>query len=191
MVRSLPARGAWIEIYPRRYRFTAFPSLPARGAWIEIVVLNSKSAKVLSLPARGAWIEICVGSQPSSPWRRRSPRGERGLKSLPCWTRAQKCRSLPARGAWIEMQCGAAYYSGDYRRSPRGERGLKLYYPRRSGEAYPSRSPRGERGLKFGNLGALRTLDESLPARGAWIEIAPSPDGAPERRVAPLTGSVD
>ena len=79
--------------------------------------------------------------------------------------------SLPSRGAWIEIgvtPVSLIYLSG---RSPRGERGLKSenfckYY---HGEG---RSPRGERGLKFwrGINRRLRT-GESLPSRGAWIEI--------------------
>ena len=33
---SRPARGAWIEIFPRRVRRRRNQSRPARGAWIEI-----------------------------------------------------------------------------------------------------------------------------------------------------------
>ena len=33
---SLPARGAWIEIFPGYSRNPLPTSLPARGAWIEI-----------------------------------------------------------------------------------------------------------------------------------------------------------
>ena len=80
--RSLPARGAWIEMtHPRKIEKgvnsrsphgerglksagivrvnSVSMSLPARGAWIEIradkLVLVYR---VMSLPARGAWIEI-------------------------------------------------------------------------------------------------------------------------------------
>ena len=56
-------------------------SLPARGAWIEIYYLILAWVKfILSLPARGAWIEIISTTlTPSAIWRR-SPHGERGLK---------------------------------------------------------------------------------------------------------------
>ena len=57
-------------------------SLPARGAWIEI---NGKPTgefiRIMSLPARGAWIEIRINYQLQKAGIRRSPRGERGLKS--------------------------------------------------------------------------------------------------------------
>ena len=80
--KSLPARGAWIEIYILHMRIAQHEgSLPARGAWIEIMQFllfppivivapregsvdrnhkpNAQSVIIgLSLPARGAWIEI-------------------------------------------------------------------------------------------------------------------------------------
>ena len=37
---SLPARGAWIEIFGMRMDGCHFASLPARGAWIEISLLK-------------------------------------------------------------------------------------------------------------------------------------------------------
>ena len=56
----------------------------------------------MSLPARGAWIEIAKIPLPQIT-KRRSPQGERGLKSymrkiMDTWN-----ESLPARGAWIEI----------------------------------------------------------------------------------------
>ena len=77
----------------------------------------------------------------------RSPCGERGLKSLR-----------------FDGFCGCR------RRSPCGERGLKY-------DAYPNstlmscRSPCGERGLKCACQQRVSDLVESLPVRGAWIEI--------------------
>mgnify|MGYP003100464569 CR=1 FL=1 len=79
--RSLPVRGAWIEMdYPtdkasinsRRspcgerglkcYHFytrkAAAKSLPVRGAWIEIAINGTSDYPTESLPVRGAWIEI-------------------------------------------------------------------------------------------------------------------------------------
>ena len=60
-MRSLPVRGAWIEIDMHDSPDPASLSLPVRGAWIEILyqwgVYITANA---SLPVRGAWIEICV-----------------------------------------------------------------------------------------------------------------------------------
>ena len=60
--RSLPVRGAWIEIDgnpPLHYR--TLQSLPVRGAWIEISGMGRALTSSLSLPVRGAWIEIGSG----------------------------------------------------------------------------------------------------------------------------------
>ena len=59
------------------------------------------------------------------------------------------------------------------RRSPCGERGLKLLFCTLS-FALEGRSPCGERGLKYGNIVEQRRFIQSLPLRGAWIEIHPS-----------------
>ena len=56
--RSLPARGAWIEIGADRVELHAVLSLPARGAWIEMARPRRCRCGTRSLPARGAWIEI-------------------------------------------------------------------------------------------------------------------------------------
>ena len=79
-------------------------SLPARGAWVEISSICGAACQALgSLPARGAWVEIAwLGEAPEAAFRR-SPHGERGLKSTGAWTGCIK----------------------DTRRSPHGERGLK------------------------------------------------------------------
>ena len=56
----------------------------------------------MSLPSRGAWIEIHF-LLPPEDFERRSPRGERGLKST-AEDEAENCKkSLPSRGAWIEI----------------------------------------------------------------------------------------
>ena len=58
-----------------------YRSLPSRGAWIEItfsVILRATSS--LSLPSRGAWIEICGHYTINQEIKGRSPHGERGLK---------------------------------------------------------------------------------------------------------------
>ena len=59
-LKSLPVRGAWIEIRSKHHPQAACPqSLPVRGAWIEMTMLHLLSApSCTSLPVRGAWIEI-------------------------------------------------------------------------------------------------------------------------------------
>ena len=58
-MKSLPSRGAWIEIQPaltgKSYNIA---SLPSRGAWIEIVCVKNNYIYNESLPSRGAWIEM-------------------------------------------------------------------------------------------------------------------------------------
>ena len=102
----------------------------------------------MSLPVRGAWIEIfsCRLFLPASP--RRSPCGERGLKSSGVGLHRQHRQSLPVRGAWIEM----------------------LFMPTRI-KKHNSRSPCGERGLKYKNGWKVPQISASLPVRGAWIEM--------------------
>ena len=145
--KSLPIRGAWIEISLLGGGWTAHRSLPIRGAWIEITGLISYHPSGKSLPIRGAWIEIFPGWC-RGPWcPSRSPSGERGLK----WPRpAQRGRgnlSLPIRGAWIEIPTGDSTASRGPCRSPSGERGLKYVYLV-AHLVVQGRSPSGERGLK-------------------------------------------
>ena len=96
-----------------------------------------------SLPSRGAWIEI--------PWarrcitgKRRSPHGERGLKS----------HVVEADGQ--EAAC----------RSPHGERGLKWFLRIRLMVGL-RRSPHGERGLKLMLLGSIGTSIDVAPLTGS------------------------
>ena len=79
-------------------------SLPIRGAWIEISTPRPGPGVIgRSLPIRGAWIEMSLAPSPLIP-RCRSPFGERGLKCLGHAGRRQgPHQSLPIRGAWIEM----------------------------------------------------------------------------------------
>ena len=57
--KSLPSRGAWIEILQLWADTLADVSLPSRGAWIEILPgPPSRMMASASLPSRGAWIEI-------------------------------------------------------------------------------------------------------------------------------------
>ena len=53
------------------------------------------------------------------------------------------------------------------------------------------RSPHGERGLKYESTDEYLIDNESLPPRGAWIEMSMSPKEFKSRTVAPPTGSVD
>ena len=56
-----------------------------------------------SLPVRGAWIEIDLIAYRLPRTSRRSPCGERGLKSLYASIAGVSSVSLPVRGAWIEI----------------------------------------------------------------------------------------
>ena len=122
-------RGAWIEIARKPASdVTSEVSLPVRGAWIEIAHNKGLTRRCPSLPVRGAWIEISTSPGYKESASRRSPCGERGLKSRrwfhvpdirgrsPCGERGLKWQaleihpsltmSLPVRGAWIEMTFG-------------------------------------------------------------------------------------
>ena len=124
-------------------------SLPARGAWIEIYPLQEVFPDLLwSLPARGAWIEIHSSGVKRRTIMCRSPHGERGLKYHSPPAGGPVSRSLPARGAWIEIggqRDTAVFIAG---RSPHGERGLKCWDGNKSNQHLYGRSPHGERGLK-------------------------------------------
>ena len=124
-------------------------SLPVRGAWIEMFGLSRcPRVRASSLPVRGAWIEMRTSCCTVSMSSRRSPCGERGLKCCastmrahgtgrsPCGERGLKLSgarwcsdtppSLPVRGAWIEIAAFPCLAARAYSRSPCGERGLKL-----------------------------------------------------------------
>ena len=75
-----------------------------RGAWIEILIPLQRQNIWASLPMRGAWIEISVTAATINSLRRRSPCGERGLKSEQTVRNKEIKRSLPMRGAWIEIE---------------------------------------------------------------------------------------
>ena len=78
-------------------------SLPVRGAWIEIALGRPICGLIVSLPVRGAWIEIAPHQRSDPYGRRRSPCGERGLKSASTILPLRPLMSLPVRGAWIEI----------------------------------------------------------------------------------------
>ena len=79
-------------------------SLPMRGAWIEIAVGITMDQMMKSLPMRGAWIEICLTSVMNTIWKSRSPCGERGLKFDANVYLAASGRSLPMQEAWIKIR---------------------------------------------------------------------------------------
>ena len=108
-VKSLPVRGAWIEMALVRIAdFYGVSSLPVRGAWIEIKSTSSSISSARSLPVRGAWIEMEESRSGAPGLCRRSPCGERGLKSLddievykwrgrsPCGERGLKSKLSPS-----------------------------------------------------------------------------------------------
>ena len=84
---------------------SAYRSLPVRGAWIEIPCrLPSDSG----LPCRSPCGERGLKSaNPHSGFHAeagRSPCGERGLKFITSNERIKRNASLPVRGAWIEIE---------------------------------------------------------------------------------------
>jgi hypothetical protein len=60
-VKSLPARGGWIEMQVvYSFAVDVLASLPARGGWIEMTKPPPLALYAWSLPARGGWIEIAL-----------------------------------------------------------------------------------------------------------------------------------
>ena len=125
-----------------------------------------------------------------SATRGRSPHGERGLKYASAIPKRHVTMSLSSWRAWIEMNCSLKPATNCLGRSPHGERGLKSNAVIYLG-AYLGRSPHGERGLKseVGEVNAFGS--RSLSSWRAWIEMCwpwPSRRGF---RVALLMESVD
>ena len=163
-----------------------------------------------SLPVRGAWIEISSFFVAVFGLSRRSPCGERGLKSRPAlirrvvrqslpvrgaWiemaiavSKSDKRESLPVRGAWIEIASCARIESRSAGRSPCGERGLKCPRAGESG-CCAGRSPCGERGLKLSVARWRSGTPPSLPVRGAWIEMYLWREPTAENRSLPVRGA--
>ena len=121
---------------------------------------------------------------------RRSPHGERGLKSVESDRKSAGRSRSPhgERGLKWRVQLFQGYQLQS--RSPHGERGLKSCGPASTVIAM-CRSPHGERGLKLTSLRRSLSPPESLPTRGAWIEIVKSGLANEIDDVAPHTGSVD
>ena len=75
-------------------------SLPVRGAWVEIIAGTDGTYDITkSLPVRGAWVEIVKSIACRSLYFRRSPCGERGLKSSPCNISVLKHSVAPRAGS--------------------------------------------------------------------------------------------
>ena len=100
---SLSSWRAWIEILRCCSTSVRRRSLSSWRAWIEIVLQLGFAMLLPSLSSWRAWIEISSTPSALLPTLRRSPHGERGLKS---------------RGI------GLILYDA-FCRSPHGERGLK------------------------------------------------------------------
>ena len=143
-------------------------SLPVRGAWIEITAARGSWYPATSLPVRGAWIEITSTPRWSAPRKRRSPCGERGLKSLKNGWIIVRPVSLPVRGAWIEIRPPKAQ-----------EQSAAMSLPVRGAW------------IEMRLFGCANDTLTSLPVRGAWIEIKPVPWRLRIALVAPRAGSVD
>ncbi len=54
MDKSLPSRGAWIEIFCRTTTHSFTESLPSRGAWIEMLSPRSPSREGQVAPLAGS-----------------------------------------------------------------------------------------------------------------------------------------
>ena len=85
--------------------------------------------------------------KPASFWRR-SPHGERGLKSDADYISCKTDWSLPAWGAWIDITESKTPAKSPVSRSPHGEIGLKSQLDYTINKVI-SRCPHGECGLKF------------------------------------------
>ena len=77
--RSLPSRGAWIEIAQVDGNAGCFTVAPLAGS-VDRNMIRPRALRlgVVSLPSRGAWIEIRPMAARVQPALSRSPRGERG-----------------------------------------------------------------------------------------------------------------
>ena len=123
-----------------------------------------------SLPARGAWIEIWLRTMVGHMSICRSPHGERGLKSSHSHDFSVPSRRSPHGERGLKTN-GSSNCLPATSRSPHGERGLKFTQRIFDDNIKLRRSPHGERGLKCCIQIICNNTWESLPARGAWIEI--------------------
>ena len=128
MSRSLPSRGAWIEIenaVPVFYGCDRRSPHGERG--LKLPAVDETMLDGESLPSRGAWIEICRSTCTNViSSKGRSPHGERGLKlvCVPFRLPVPFCRS-PHGERGLKYSLRKVYAVDQLRRSPHGERGLK------------------------------------------------------------------
>ena len=102
--KSLPSRGAWIEI---RHWDKSSVCRYRRSPHGERGLKYQHPAKVCQGDGRSPHgergLKLAMWLERYGDARGRSPHGERGLKSfLPVWPVGQPM-SLPSRGAWIEI----------------------------------------------------------------------------------------
>ena len=144
LLMSLPARGVWIEIQPRRTGpYVHAGHSPQGECGLKYRPGRQADGANESLPARGVWIEI-VGRPP-------------GLQSD--W-------SLPARGVWIEIPRSPRKANCRASHSPQGECGLKYQTGIRNPTA-SSHSPQGECGLKYIGRPVFRDRPTVTPRKGS------------------------
>ena len=83
-LKSLPPRGAWIEISGSKGHTSTSESLPPRGAWIEISSYVNVKKRACRSPHGERGLK-CVWLAGIMAGNRRSPHGERGLKLMFKW----------------------------------------------------------------------------------------------------------
>ena len=164
---SLSSWRAWIEIHIRSRPKGFHQSLSSWRAWIEIESESSSLRGLASLSSWRAWIEIDLIGHAPGVGHRRSPHGERGLKS--------SIRSIKQNAS---------------SRSPHGERGLKCVHTR--GDRIVEGSLSSWRAwIEILGGDTKKAADMSLSSWRAWIEIAWIIRLLRPRGVALLMESVD
>ena len=120
-------------------------SLPSRGAWIEITKVQCPASTQASLPSRGAWIEIKSYYHNRAFYPVAPLAGSVDRNAVFQLDAAGPGESLPSRGAWIEISSYSPFkisvtvapLAGSVDRNP---------LDRRRNYQFGCRSPRGERG---------------------------------------------
>ena len=121
---------------------------------------------------------------------RRSPSGERGLKYAAKYHRqAPNPRRSPSGERGLKYIGTDPIFRPNHGCSPSGERGLKYQFVKISVVEF-GRSPSGERGLKLPQPRfEPGPAAQSLPIRGAWIEINCPTMSAKRRESLPIRGA--
>ena len=106
--------------------FKVIKSPPARGAWIEITAGGCLVITIVGRPPHGGrGLKLYLSGNGHHLFSRRPPHGGRGLKFLLLLEQGKPPPSPPARGAWIEIAPPPAYVHALCSRPPHGGRGLK------------------------------------------------------------------